>query len=88
MADLSVDMLAERAGMSSRNFAHGVRMGRGEAADHRLAEGVATAPALVARGRREGVELPVAEAVADVLAGTLAPRDAAARLLARPMRME
>jgi glycerol-3-phosphate dehydrogenase (NAD(P)+) len=53
-----------------------------------LAEGAATAPALIARARRHGIELPIAEAVADVLEGTLDVKGAVERLLSRPLRAE
>ena len=49
---------------------------------------MATAPALVARARRHGVELPIAEGVAAVLDGRLGVRDAAERLLSRPLKPE
>ena len=80
--------------MSSRNFALGAHIGEGKpirdmlAMGQPLAEGAATAPALVARGSRHGVELPVAEAVADVLAGKMDVARASARLLSRPFRAE
>jgi glycerol-3-phosphate dehydrogenase (NAD(P)+) len=88
------DLVLTATSMSSRNFALGAALGKGaalkEAAgpERPLAEGAATAPALVARGKRHGVELPVAEAVADVLAGRLDVAGAADRLLARPFRAE
>jgi glycerol-3-phosphate dehydrogenase (NAD(P)+) len=53
-----------------------------------LAEGAATAPALVARAARHAVELPIAEAVADVLKGALDVKGAVDRLLSRPLRPE
>ena len=53
-----------------------------------LAEGAATAPALVARAARHDVELPIAEAVADVLKGALDVKGAVDRLLSRPLRPE
>jgi glycerol-3-phosphate dehydrogenase (NAD(P)+) len=53
-----------------------------------LAEGVETAPALVERAKRHGVELPIAEAVADILASRLAPEAAIPRLMARPFKSE
>jgi len=84
------DLALTATSMSSRNFSLGAQLGRGErpAEPGPLAEGAATAPALVARGRRHGVELPVAEAVADVLGGKLGVADAAQRLLARPFKAE
>jgi glycerol-3-phosphate dehydrogenase (NAD(P)+) len=53
-----------------------------------LAEGAETAAALVARARRQKIELPIAEAVADIVAGKLAPGDAISRLMARPFKSE
>ena len=88
------DLVLTATSMSSRNFAFGAHIGEGKplramlAPSQPLAEGAATAPALVARGARHGVELPVAEAVADVLAGKLDVTRAADRLLSRPFRAE
>jgi glycerol-3-phosphate dehydrogenase (NAD(P)+) len=53
-----------------------------------LAEGVATAPALLARARAVGVELPIAEAVADLLSGTLPLSAALMHLMRRPLTSE
>jgi glycerol-3-phosphate dehydrogenase (NAD(P)+) len=88
------DLVLTATSSTSRNFALGVTLGKGaslkEAAGEGkpLAEGAFTAPALVARGLRENVELPIAEAVADVIAGKLDVRHAAERLLARPVGKE
>jgi glycerol-3-phosphate dehydrogenase (NAD(P)+) len=88
------DLVLTATSMSSRNFALGAALGRGASVAEvsgpgkPLAEGAATAPALVARGARHGVELPVAEAVADVLAGRVDVARAADRLLSRPFRAE
>jgi glycerol-3-phosphate dehydrogenase (NAD(P)+) len=88
------DLVLTATSMSSRNFAYGVALGKGARPDDvagegkPLAEGAATAPALIARARREGIELPIAEAVADVLAGRLDVARAAERLLARPLKAE
>jgi glycerol-3-phosphate dehydrogenase (NAD(P)+) len=90
----SGDLVLTATSMSSRNFSFGVALGRGarpadvSGAGHPLAEGAATAPALVARARRHGVELPIAEGVAAVLDGRLGVRDAAERLLSRPLKPE
>ena len=56
--------------------------------DFGVAEGVATAPAIVERAAQVGVELPICAAVADLLAGELTVGDAMGRLLARPRRDE
>ena len=88
------DLVLTATSMSSRNFSLGVALGRGarlsevSGSGHPLAEGAATAPALVARARRHGVELPIAEGVAAVLDGRLGVRDAAERLLSRPLKPE
>ena len=88
------DLVLTATSPSSRNFSFGREIGRGRApaelsaAGQPLAEGVATAPALVIRAGKEHIELPVAETVASVLDGTL-PLDAAiARLMSRPLKPE
>jgi glycerol-3-phosphate dehydrogenase (NAD(P)+) len=88
------DLVLTATSMSSRNFAFGHRLGKGatlaalDAPGTPLAEGVETAPALVARARRHGVELPIAEAVAAVLADTLPAAAALERLMRRPLKPE
>jgi len=86
------DLLLTCTGASSRNFSLGQALGRGErlaevlAARSTVTEGVATAPALVARAG--GVDLPVCRAVAALLAGETTLQAAIAELLARPRRDE
>ena len=86
------DLLLTCTGPSSRNFSLGLALGRGESLGSILAgrqavtEGVTTAPALLARAH--GVEMPICEAVAALLAGRTTLRDAIAALLARPRRDE
>jgi glycerol-3-phosphate dehydrogenase (NAD(P)+) len=71
----------------SRNFSLGHALGAGEPRTAGTVEGVATAGAACDLAARHGVELPIAAAVADVLAGT--PIEAAMdALLARPLREE
>jgi glycerol-3-phosphate dehydrogenase (NAD(P)+) len=88
------DLVLTATSTNSRNFAFGVALGQGQTPEHMtgpdtpLAEGTATAPALVARARREGVELPIAEAVAAVLTGRLDLRRAVEGLLSRPLKAE
>ncbi len=88
------DLLLTCTGPSSRNFSFGLALGQGQAMADILAarsavtEGVATAPALVARARAAGVELPIAEAVAAMVESRLSLADAMRRLLARPLRDE
>ncbi len=88
------DLVLTATSPTSRNYALGIALGRGAkianllSAGQPLAEGVATAPALVARARRHGVELPIAEAAASVLDERLGVREAAALLLSRPLKSE
>ena len=54
----------------------------------KLAEGAFTAPILVEMARSRQVETPIAEAVADIIAGHIGVAEAVAALLARPIRAE
>lgn len=86
------DLLLTCTSNSSRNYSLGVALGRGEqvadvlAARNAVTEGVATAPALVARAR--DVDMPICSAVASLLAGRATLSEAMASLLARPRRDE
>jgi glycerol-3-phosphate dehydrogenase (NAD(P)+) len=86
------DLLLTCTGPASRNYSLGVALGRGErladviAARSAVTEGVATAPALVARAK--GVDMPICSAVASLLAGHTTLTEAMASLLARPRRDE
>ena len=88
------DLVLTATSPTSRNFRFGRELGSGTPyaqlmkPGHPLAEGVETAPALVARGKEAGIELPVAETVAAMLAGVLAPGAAAMRLMSRPLTSE
>ena len=73
---------------SSRNFSYGVALGQGVAPAGALAEGVATAPALVRRAVAMSVEMPVAEAMADLLSGALPLGEAVTRLMSRRLKAE
>lgn len=88
------DLVLTATSKSSRNFSFGVDLGQGKsmselaAPGRPLAEGVATAPALVKRARREDVELPIAEAMADLLSGALPLGEAVTRLMTRRLTSE
>ncbi|MGD0191084.1 MAG: NAD(P)H-dependent glycerol-3-phosphate dehydrogenase [Rhizomicrobium sp.] len=88
------DLVLTATSPTSRNFSFGLALGKGAmigellAPGRPLAEGVETAPALVARAARHDVELPVAEAVAAILSGQLAPDAAVPHLMLRPHRSE
>jgi glycerol-3-phosphate dehydrogenase (NAD(P)+) len=86
------DLLLTCTGPASRNFSLGLALGRGEslasilAARQAVTEGVATAPALLARA--QGVDMPICAAVAALLDGRTTLREAIGALLARPRRNE
>jgi glycerol-3-phosphate dehydrogenase (NAD(P)+) len=87
------DLVLTCSSANSRNFTLGLGIGRGEratdllAATRTVAEGASTAPVLIEAARAAGVEMPIAEGVAALLAG--APvRETVAGLLARPLKTE
>jgi glycerol-3-phosphate dehydrogenase (NAD(P)+) len=82
------DLVLTATSKSSRNFSFGVALGAGEEPGAALAEGVDTAPALVARAKAVGVEMPIAEAMADLLSGTLPLGEAVLRLMSRKLTVE
>ncbi len=77
---------------ASRNFSLGLSLGRGAGLEQALAEsggvteGVAAAPALIARA--PDVDLPICQAVADLLAGLVSVAEAVDAAMARPSRDE
>jgi glycerol-3-phosphate dehydrogenase (NAD(P)+) len=86
------DLVLTCSSPNSRNFTLGMGLGRGERAatllDTRtVAEGAATAPVLVAAARAIGVEMPIAEGVAALLAGAPVAATVGA-LLSRPLTNE
>ena len=86
------DLVLTCSSANSRNFTLGLGIGRGEPASELLntrtvAEGAATAPVLVAAARAIGVEMPIAESVAALLAGAPVAATISA-LLGRPLKAE
>jgi glycerol-3-phosphate dehydrogenase (NAD(P)+) len=88
------DLVLTCSSPQSRNMSVGLALGRGQSLDEALAgklsiaEGVASAPAVRALARKLGVETPICEAVAAVLAGETDLDAAIGALLARPLRSE
>jgi glycerol-3-phosphate dehydrogenase (NAD(P)+) len=82
------DLVLTATSKSSRNFSFGAALGAGAAPAGALAEGVDTAPALVARAKAVGVEMPIAEATADLLNGALPLEQAMTRLMGRRLTVE
>jgi glycerol-3-phosphate dehydrogenase (NAD(P)+) len=84
------DLVLTASSRQSRNFSLGMKLAAGGRADESgpLAEGAATADALVQRARAAGVEMPIAEAVADIVAGRVDVDIAIRALLSRPLKSE
>jgi glycerol-3-phosphate dehydrogenase (NAD(P)+) len=88
------DLLLTCTGDLSRNRRIGLALGRGVplaqaiAELGHVAEGVWSAPAIVARARAAGVEMPITEAVCAVLQGQISARAAVGQLLSRDPRAE
>jgi glycerol-3-phosphate dehydrogenase (NAD(P)+) len=88
------DLVLTATSKSSRNFSFGVELGQGKSIaelrgpQNPLAEGVDTAPALVRRAKETGIELPIAEAMADLLSGALPLGEALTRLMSRRLKAE
>lgn len=87
------DLVLTASTPQSRNFSLGLVLGQGKPAQAalssgKLAEGAFTAPILVERARAAGIEMPISEAVAAVLAGTISVREAVSALMARPLKGE
>lgn len=84
------DIMLTCYGSLSRNRTLGVRLGQGEALEdilgssRQVAEGVATAAAVVALARKYRVQLPVLTAVAHILDGHISAREAVYELMNLP----
>jgi glycerol-3-phosphate dehydrogenase (NAD(P)+) len=87
------DLILTCSSPQSRNFSLGLALGQGATpaaaqAGGKLAEGVFTAPVLTELAAEKGVEMPIASAVADILAGRASIDEAIENLLTRPFRAE
>lgn len=88
------DLVLTCGSTQSRNMSLGMALGQGQTAEQALsgklsvAEGAATAPVLVEAAKAAGVDMPIATAVADLLAGRANVTEVARRLLSRPLKSE
>ncbi len=88
------DLVLTCSSPQSRNMSVGLALGKGMTLEEALAgklsvaEGVASAPAVRDLARKLGVETPICEAVAAILAGQVGVDDAIRGLLSRPLREE
>ncbi len=88
------DLVLTCSSPQSRNMSVGLALGGGQTLEQALAgktsvaEGVASAPAVRQLAARLGVEAPICEAVAAILAGEVDVDTAIAGLLSRPLKNE
>jgi glycerol-3-phosphate dehydrogenase (NAD(P)+) len=88
------DLVLTATGDLSRNRRVGLGLAMGQplqqvlASLGHVAEGVLTAPTVLARARQLGEEMPITEAVVAVLQARLSPFDAVSRLMSRSARAE
>ena len=88
------DLVLTCTGDLSRNRRLGLALGRGQSLQDavreigQVVESVQTADEVMRLADRHGLELPIAEAVRDVLHGDITPADALSRLLARERKAE
>ncbi|MEN9543267.1 MAG: hypothetical protein RLZZ598_100 [Pseudomonadota bacterium] len=88
------DLVLTATGALSRNRRVGLELAQGKPLAQALAElghvaeGVASASVVLARARSLGVEMPITEAVVDVIEGRRGVADALARLMRREARAE
>ncbi|KIT15394.1 NAD(P)H-dependent glycerol-3-phosphate dehydrogenase [Jannaschia aquimarina] len=82
------DLALTCASPQSRNFALGLALGRGEPPPDATTEGAATARAALDLAARHDVEMPIAAAVAALVAGEASVKDAIDALLSRDLTTE
>lgn len=88
------DLVLTCSSKSSRNFSLGFALGQGQTLEEALkgknsvAEGAATAPALLELAKKHNVEMPICFAIAAILDGKVAVDEAIHGLLTRPFREE
>lgn len=88
------DLVLTCSSTSSRNFSLGLSLGQGlSAADalsgkNSVAEGAATAPVLAELARRDGIQMPIVDAVRRLLDGEAPAGAVVTDLLSRPLKAE
>jgi glycerol-3-phosphate dehydrogenase (NAD(P)+) len=83
------DLTLSCTSKQSRNFAFGLQLAQsGDLKPGKTVEGIATALATVKLAKTHGVDMPIAEQVADLLAGKIDIKQALSNLMARPLRQE
>lgn len=88
------DLIVTTTSNKSRNRTVGLRLGKGEDIDSivetlgSVAEGVTVTALIVKLARKHNIEMPITEAVSQVIEGKIQSRDMASQLINRPLRAE
>jgi glycerol-3-phosphate dehydrogenase (NAD(P)+) len=86
------DLALTRSSLQSRNYSFGYHLGQGmapdAAADGNLAEGAATAGAVLMLAAQHNLEMPIAGAVQAILSGAMPIEAAIEALMLRPLKTE
>ncbi len=87
------DLVLTATSPQSRNFRFGLALGTGESVNEAqkklgTVEGISTASAALAQSALKNIEMPVTQAVVNILSGTESIDAAAMRLLRRPLKSE
>ncbi len=90
------DLIATALSPKSRNYRAGYAIAKGEVkfdqgfmfADGQIAEGISSAPKIVLLADYAGIEMPICNAVNEVITGNKTPTEALISLLKRPMKEE
>ena len=88
------DLVLTATSAKSRNTRFGMALGEGASLDELtapgtpLAEGFHSAGAVVRRAREAGIDMPICEAVVDVISGNAGIDDVIRSLLDRPLKSE
>ncbi|GGA18257.1 NAD(P)H-dependent glycerol-3-phosphate dehydrogenase [Neptunicoccus cionae] len=83
------DLALSCTSLQSRNFAFGEKLGReGAFGTGKTVEGIATAQAVLGLAERQTIEMPIAQAVADVLDGRQELEQVLRTLMSRPLKPE
>lgn len=82
------DLTLSCTSVQSRNYRHGVALGRGDPSPAELAEGVFTAPVAQRLARQAGVDAPLIDAVNLLLTGSVDITTLVGGLMSRPLKRE
>lgn len=83
------DLVLTCTSPTSRNFSHGLALGKGQEPDSsKTVEGTRTAAAIAEQSKIGGIDMPITGAVADFLAGNLSIEESIGALFARPLKKE